>query len=83
MNETSQLWWHVYGAVESECESWMCVTVGESTKREVPDHIDVPNPLSDSNAPQRLNHLASFDHDPTHEEKLAITPEEYWDDDDE
>lgn len=81
----SQLWWHVYGAEIADLAededgnpgmSWGLLILGESTRS--PDDERIPDMV-----PRVLGaeakYLASFDHDPTEEERDALAPEEYRD----
>lgn len=81
------MWWHLYDAVLPEGHDWgpsyAQVILGESTKapNEMPLYV-TPGKTDEVN--ERLlttfNYVASFDHDPTDQEKLDLTPEEYRDD---
>lgn len=75
MSQSEPLWWHVFGGVGTEgvlegC--WALLIGGESPAP--PDEIDQhPEGL------EWATYLGSFDHDPTDEEREAMTPEQYRD----
>lgn len=78
------LWWHVYGGeIPDQAEDedgnpgpcWGLVILGESTM--APGDIPEDFAQSSSGLLRHMDYLDSFNHDPSDDERDALTPTEY------